>query len=631
MNPQDPSELPALLQAGRHPEVEALCRRLLERDPGAGPVWQLLAFALARQGRDALPALTEAVRWLPGEPSVHLNLGNALARLGRFEAAAASFERALALEPAFAAAHQHLGETLARLGRLDAAAASLGRAIALQDPYPEAHHTLGMVLLKLARVEEAIASFARAAAQDPAFADAHAGLAAAQRRIGRLQDAIDAHRRVLQLEPGRVEAHTELATTLRLAGRAAEAEAACSHALALQPDNAAAVAVRAELLADAGRFAEAQSLFRRALQSDAGCLDAVTGLARVQRMSAADASWLTAARRLERGGLAPEAEMQLRYALGKYFDDLGDCDTAFGEYRRANELAKRLGPPHRRELVAAMIDALIGAHDAAWFRHERRAADTGRPVFIVGMLRSGTSLAEQILAAHPQVHGAGELSFWTSQLAPALAGTAPHGAAAQTDSPLRPGDADLAARAGAYLAQLQRIAPQAARVVDKMPTNFLALGWIHAAFPRAKIVHLQRDPWDTCLSIYFQHFEAANTYANDLGDLAHYYQEYRRLMAHWRALLPPSCLLELPYEGLVGDLAAWTARLLDFLELPWDERCLAFHRVERRVLTASRWQVRQPINAAGVGRAARYAAHLGPLHGLREAAAAPADGQVPPQ
>ncbi len=631
MSTHDPSELPALLQAGRHPEVEALCRSVLERDPCAGPVWQVLAFALARQGRDALPALTEAVRWLPGEPSVHLNLGNALARLGRFEAAAASFQRAVALDPGFAAAHNNLGETLARLGRLDAAAASLRRAIDLKDPYPEAHHTLGNVLLKLARVEEAIACFGRAAAQDPGFAEAHANLAAAQRRIGRLEAAIDAHRRVLELEPGRVEAHTALATTLRLAGRPAQAEAACAAALALQPDDAAAVAVRAELLADAGRFTEAQGLFRRALQCDARCLEALTGLARVQRMTAADQAWLAAARRLEQGGLPPEREMLLRYALGKYFDDLGDCDAAFGEYRRANELAKRSGPPHRRDRVGGMIDALIGAHDAAWFAQERRTAETRRPVFIVGMLRSGTSLVEQILAAHPDVHGAGELSFWTSQLAAALAGPGPVGPGAPAGSALRPGGADLAQRADDYLARLQRIAPGAARVVDKMPTNFLALGWIHAVFPQARIVHLQRDPRDTCLSIYFQHFEAANTYANDLGDLAHYYREYRRLMAHWRGVLPSSCLFELPFEGLVADLPGWTARLLDFLGLPWDEGCLEFHRVDRPVLTASRWQVRQPINAAGVGRAARYAAHLGALNALQDPPAGSAAAPGRPQ
>ena len=155
------------------------------------------------------------------------------------------------------------------------------------------------------------------------------------------------------------------------------------------------------------------------------------------------------------------------------------------------------------------------------------------------------------------------------------------------------------------------------RVIDKFPVNFFFMGLIHAALPEARFIHMQRDPRDTCLSIYFQHFEAANAYANDLHDLAQYHGEYRRLMRHWRSVLPSERLLEVPYEGLVQDCESWSRRIVEFVGLPWDARCLDFSATPRAVVTASRWQVRQGILKSSVGRWRGYAAHLGPLAELK--------------
>jgi hypothetical protein len=160
------------------------------------------------------------------------------------------------------------------------------------------------------------------------------------------------------------------------------------------------------------------------------------------------------------------------------------------------------------------------------------------------------------------------------------------------------------------------------RVVDKMPANFFYAGLIHAAFPRARIIHLRRHPIDTCLSIYFQNFLNAAAYCNDLDHLARYYREYLRITDHWRAVLPATAFLEVPYEELVADQERWTRRMLEFIDLPWDPACLEFHRSERVVITASKWQVRQSINAASVGRWRNYERYLGPLESLpREPAA----------
>jgi len=221
------------------------------------------------------------------------------------------------------------------------------------------------------------------------------------------------------------------------------------------------------------------------------------------------------------------------------------------------------------------------------------------------MPRSGTSLVEQILAAHPAVHGAGELGFW-EMAAPRFAGANP----AQAAPLLRQAGED-------YLALLGSYSSDAERITDKMPANFRHLGLIHAAFPRARIIHVQRHPIDTCLSIYFRQFGMVMNYANDLDDLAHYHSLYRRLMAHWQALLPPGTLLEVPYEALVREQETWTRKLLDFAGLSWDARCLDFHEVERSVNTASNWQVRQKMNAGSVERWRRYEAHLGALRKIQ--------------
>jgi sulfotransferase family protein len=222
------------------------------------------------------------------------------------------------------------------------------------------------------------------------------------------------------------------------------------------------------------------------------------------------------------------------------------------------------------------------------------------------MPRSGTSLAEQILASHPDAYGAGEVKFWDSAFE-AVSAAGPAGGT---------GTGSFTTLARAYLERVGALAGPALRVIDKMPANFLYAGLIHAVFPRARILHMRRDPLDTCVSIYFQNFFRMHPYACDLDDLAHYYRAYLRVTAHWRAVLPATSLLEIPYEALIADQEAWTRRMLEFIGLPWNPRCLDFHRTERAVITASRWQVRQQLTAASVGRWRNYERYVAPLRPL---------------
>jgi hypothetical protein len=224
------------------------------------------------------------------------------------------------------------------------------------------------------------------------------------------------------------------------------------------------------------------------------------------------------------------------------------------------------------------------------------------------MMRSGTSLVEQIIASHPAATGAGELEFWNDVVRK-------HGTVIRRELL---GEALRKEVAEDYLRALARHCVDALRVIDKAPINSGYLGVIHSVFPNARIIYMRRDPIDTCLSCYFQQFSPALNFTMDLSDLAHYYREHQRLMAHWRAVLPAGAILDVPYAELVADQEGWTRRILNFVGLEWDQRCLDFHRTERPVVTASYWQVRQRIYSDSVQRWRNYRNFIGPLLDLKE-------------
>jgi tetratricopeptide (TPR) repeat protein len=378
--------------------------------------------------------------------------------------------------------------------------------------------------------------------------------------------------------------------------------------LAAHPDDVAALHLLGDLHVDRGDFAQAQELFEQARALDANYAPVLCSIAAHRRMTADDSAWLQAAEALLAKPLPLAHEIGLRYALGKYHDDQRHYEEAFGVYRRANELSRHHEPAYDRSKLAQHIDDLIAHFDGEFVRRSHSGASAADlPVFVIGMPRSGTSLLEQILASHPDVRGVGEVRFWDRSYESFARAS---------------GDAAASVIAGAardYLEQLRTLAGPAQRVVDKMPANFLYAGMIHAALPRARIIHMLRDPLDTCLSIYFQNFFRLQAYANDLESLAHYYGQYRRIAAHWRTVLPPTTLLEVPYEALVEDQEHWTRRILEFVGLPWDPKCLDFHRTDRVVITASRWQVRQKISTRSIGRWRNYERFLAPLRPLASA------------
>jgi tetratricopeptide (TPR) repeat protein len=486
------------------------------------------------------------------------------------------YQELVSFDPRNAPARNGLGIALAQLGRYSEAEDQLRRAIGIRAGFPEAHFNLAGVLQSTGR-----------------FAESEMPL-----------------RRALKLKPAYLDARISLGMSLVLLGRLQEARDCYEKALSAAPRNPQALVGTGQIEALNGNFAAAESAYRSALDVGPKLSYAWAGLVGLRKMAPADGAWLKGAEEIVAGGLDPIDEAALRFAMGKYCDDVGDFARAFRNYERANALQRMRAPPYDAAERSRFVDDLVKIYTPeALARAPAGDSDSQRPVFVIGMPRSGTSLVEQIIASHPSAHGAGELDFWT-------------GAVRRHESAIRtgvPGEALRRKLATAYLQVLTGQSRDALRVIDKAPINSEYLGLIHCVFPRARIIYLRRDPIDTCLSCYFQQFSPLMNFATDLSNLAHYYGEHRRLMAHWRSVLPPETLLEVPYADVIAEQEKWTRKILDFVDLPWDARCLDFHTTVRPVNTASVWQVRQKIYSSSIGRWRNYQKFIGPLLSLRDA------------
>ena len=430
------------------------------------------------------------------------------------------------------------------------------------------------------------------------------------RLIWRKGDFIGAERSFrtsLALQPNSAAALSSLGGMLSLLRRGADAREQFEAALKVNPRYVHALTGLGYLAKVAGEFKEAEGYFRRALKVAPNSSTALAALAGLRMMTVADSEWLNQAKHILNFGLKTAEESELRFALGKYYDDVGDYEQAFRNYRRANALARSMAEAYSRDRYEQLANELIAAYPRPGvFSRTSGSNPSTEPVFVVGMPRSGTSLIEQIIASHPSAIGAGELSFWNGAM--------------QRYGELRSGDLNAGLKANlanAYLPILRQDG-EARRIVDKAPVNSDYMGAIHAVLPNARFIYVQRNPIDSCLSCYFQQFIATMNFTTDLADLVHYYRVHRRLIAHWREILPRENLLVVPYESLVEDQGGWTRRILEFLELDWSEGCMDFLSTQRLVATASFWQVRQKIFTRSVNRWRNYEKFIGPLLELKD-------------
>jgi tetratricopeptide (TPR) repeat protein len=487
------------------------------------------------------------------------------------------------------------------------AAALYEEAVEIDSLHAEALNNLGSSLSYLGRYEEAEQCFRQSIAIKPNFSDPHGNLGVLLRQKSHLQDSEEFLRRALRLRPNDLDARINLGLTLVFLGRLRDARACFAKVLKATPRNVLALFGMGQIATMEGHFEEAETTFRRIIEFNPKMTNAWAALAGTRKMTKADDDWLKSAEEIATSATHPLEEGNLRFAMGKYCDDVNDFARAFQNFKRGNELIKTAAEDYDRKGRSDLVSQLIRAYSPEAISEIGAAgSSSAKPIFVVGMPRSGTSLAEQIIASHPAAYGAGELDFWSILVA--------------NDTGLTRGILSEPARAKVaeeYLRTLERASAKAARVVDKAPLNCDFLGLIYSVFPNARVIYMQRDPIDTCLSCYFQQFLTGYNFTFDLSDLAHYYREHERIMAHWRSVLPHGFILDVPYEELVVDQETWSRKMLDFIGLEWDTQCLEFHTNKRQVTTASAWQVRQKIYTNSVARWRNYEKFIGPLKNLK--------------
>lgn len=449
-------------------------------------------------------------------------------------------------------------------------------------------------LEKSGRRAEAEQAYRGIIEREPANAVARFNFACFLRRAGRLQDALTEHQAALDLgipQPEEVLSnmaviHTELRhdDTARLL---------LQRALETNPNFVPALYNLALYHEEFGDRRAALGLFRRALEVDPFHHESLVRLAHTESVSSPEGEIVKRLRRaLRRSNLEPLTRESLHFALGKALDDCGRHDEAFEQYAAGNGVSRARHARYDRFSVEQGVSKLIEGFSPERIALAKPVSESPL-VFVTGMYRSGSTLFEQVLAAHPRVTAGGEIDFFMRV-------------------PISLDPADWQGLARGYLEYLRRSFPGADIVTNKRPDAFGLLGMLKAVFPNARFVNTVRDPRDTALSIWFQQFDDRLGYAADLGDIAHHYRQYRRLMDHWRGLFA-ECLFDADYDAYVQDPRGVTERLLAFVGLDWHEGCLDFRNNAVRVRTASVTQVRQPLYQRSSGRWRNYERQLAAL------------------
>ncbi len=606
-------------QKGDSLEAERLIRRAIQLDGTVGRYYGNLGVTLQALGRDeeALEVFQQAVELDPDSPEALNDLGAGLSKTGRYTEAVTTLGRALELAPAYVAARINLGVALQKDQRFADALREYDEVLRLDPDCAEAHSNRGTVLLALGDSDAAIAAHETALRLDPELTAGYCNLGSARLRRGEFTAAVEAYQAAVHLAPDDPEVFNDLGCALRNLGKHEAAIRAFQQALELEPQYPEALTNIGNALQELGRFTDAIAAYRQALALRPEDPAIYAYLAEAKTFAPGDIDFEQMLSLAKRNCLTQDAQGQLEFALAKACEDMGKFDEAYSHLAAANA-AIRSSFNYDISRDEQRIGRIIDIFDNRMVKRiDGHGVATERPIFIVGMPRSGTSLLEQILASHRDVFGAGELLDFQRSALELVKGQYPEGIV--SISPRK-----IAALATRYVDVLNERNASAPRVTDKLPANFLYIGLIYAAFPQARVIHCVRDPLDTCLSCYRKAFASTHGFAYDLQELGRYYRAYAALMAHWQRLYPGR-LFELHYEALVLKPELTIRRLIRYCGLDWDEACLRFHETERPVQTASAMQVRRPLFTDSIGAWRRYADHLQPLR--TALAAAPAAGQ----
>lgn len=590
---------------GKLKEAEEACRKAIELDSEYAHALSNLANTLLDQGKfaEAEQYYKRAISVEPAFTQAHNNLAVCLIDQDRYEEAITSARFATSFDPNYAEAHSTLSMALRSLGKVKDAERAAQKALALEPQSAAAHIELADVLLMLDRYADAEVLLKKALTldidQERDSARLHLKLANVLDRAQRTDEAIEIVERIVAENPEMPEAHFSRAQIYHISNRLDEAEEAIQKTIELRPDYAAPYITLAEIYLSLGRLDDAETAIRKAQELNPKLPAIYLSLSHVKKYEDGDDDFNQLLALHNDGiqrGLAQNAA--LNFALFEAYEDIGDYEKAFGHLKAANDFKRRNIPYDQgaQENTYAQTKNIFTPQFIDQFKDKGYNSDI--PVFILGMPRSGTTLTEQIISAHPDAYGAGELTDM--------------GTLNRRFRELTPDNADKYGEAYVEAVKKYDKSGTAKRITDKMPGNYMHIGRIVSILPNAKIIHCRRDPVDNCLSCFKQNFSRGQYWSYNLDDLAHQYKQYNALMDYWREILGDR-FIEVRYEETVSDFENQARRIIDYIGLEWNDACLEPHKQKRSVLTASKTQVLQPIYTSSVRAWQRYEEQLAPL------------------
>jgi len=601
-----------LHQNGNLQQAELIYWQVLNRQPRFAYAMNMLGVLLSQKKdhTEGARLLQKAIKLEPNVADYHINLGFNLQEQGKLEEAEKTFAKATRIDPGSADAWFNLGNASLMLKKTRTAADSFIKTIEINKNNLPAYNNLGNIYRELRMFNEALKMFNKVIELKPDLSRGWYNLGKVYRQMGDGENAIKCFEKVIAYEPANLKVRCQIADCRgRMLNNLEAALGDYDSVIKSNPEYVPVYRKKADLLSEFGRYEEAGLWYRKGLEIDQTNTTAYIGLINNRLHNEQDIKYLLDL--LDKGELESRQVVDIHFAMGRMFDARNEYENAFRHYHLGNRL-------HRSTFefqisgIENYVSKLVDTFDESLIaRHANHGVNSNLPVFIVGMPRSGTTLVEQIIASHPKVFGAGELPYIGDLVQSSLT---LEDRFASMQTPVLPTleATDIYNHASKYLAYITRSGSGKERITDKMPQNFLSLGHIALMFPQARIIHCNRNPMDTCLSIYTQKFTQHHPYGYDLEELGAYYRQYQRLMSHWESLLG-NRILTVQYEMLVDDLESMSRKLIDHIGLKWDDRCLHFHETNRPVRTASHLQVRQNIYTTSLERWRNYEPWLGPL------------------
>jgi tetratricopeptide (TPR) repeat protein len=606
-------------------ELSALKHRKLHQEPPVEKIHSVISLFNNNQAQEALDEVKTLINGYPNSALLYNIRGSCIKAIGQLDEAVKDYEKALALKPDYAEVLYNLGITLRELGQIDAAINSYKQALTIKPDYFGAHNNLGNIFLDLGQLDAAADHFEWAVAYKPDFADAYNNLGVVCRQREQLHDAIKNFEKAIDIKPDYIEAHSNLGHSLNLINQEDAALKCYETALAINPNYVLAHINMGSLFQETGKIDLAIKQYEKVLAMNPNHVLAYYNLSAIEQYTLSDDQVAKMLSLFSTDNLSLSERFHLCFALVFVYDNLDNQDELFRFLHEGNRLRKEElnYSLEKSQELSSFVREQFSSPPSDIEQSLSFEPSTNRPIFIVGMPRSGTTLVEQIISSHNEVYGAGELTAIPTLIGQEVKNYITHGSniASTTIGDMKlnlantyslPEEAFLSIRQQ-YLDELSRFKVPENVITDKLPLNFQYIGFILSAFPEAKIVHLKRDARATCWSNYqCFHLNNENGFSYNIDDLTGFYGLYVELMDFWHQLYPGK-IYDICYEDLTTNQEDETRKLLEYCDLDWDENCLNFHKNQRAVKTASSLQVRQKMYQGSSEAWKQYEAHLKPL------------------